>query len=677
MLLRRRRNVAVRYFNYLLPMSRQQLDRPLLITDKTRLTGVFPLVFRLWLFVIIGFTISRVAIATQIESVGWRDGMIDYIMAFPLGLISDGLVAVLLTTTVALAIDLSRFKDLTRPIGHAIVMVFLFAMLFVFIGEIFFWMEFSERFNGIAVYYLMFPREVIGNLEESFNLSYYQPVALAIAIAIWWSGNSTVSDFIHRPKRQIGWRARIVHIVGTCGVLAVTLGLIWLLPDRISDNRELNLLAKNGLVTMASAALTNDTDYAGSYPTMPSVTALSTLRTIVAQDNTMFLAAIENRKGILRRVDNSAIGGAPAKRLNIVVVTEESFGSVFVDSLDNRLDVSITPDLDRLAQDGLMFTNIYASGDRTVRGLEATQTAFAPIPGISTARRPGADGMQSLPHLLKQFGYETAVLYGGNPIFDNMGTFWKGIGFDNVWGESDIRHDSFSTIWGVADEDLFTEALRRMDETTAKGQPVLLTLMTVSNHRPYKFPQMDAKWDDRMGRIQNTAQYAQWAFVDFVNRARAKPWFDDTIFVFVADHGIKINGAASVPVHAFRIPLMFYAPKHIKPGRNVTLGAQIDFIPTLMGLLGISYDSPFFGVDLRRVVKGNGRFAIAHNFSIAYGRPGHVVVLEPNGGVEGYRFNPGQADMQRETPDPAVLHEAIAQTQEAHRMFYSGAYHWK
>ena len=646
-------------------------------TTKTQLWNVFPLAIRLWLFIIIGFTISRAIIATQIESIGLYNGIAGFITAFPIGAIADGLVAILLTTAIVATINLVKQYDLTLRLSHVVVIVFAFAMLFVFVGEIVFWSEFSERFNGIAVYYLMFPREVIGNLEESFNLSYFGPLFLAGALAVWWLGRKTIGDYIHRPTTRHGWAGRIFRIARACGILALTVFVIWLLPERTNDNRELNLLAKNSLVTMAKAALTNDTDYAGSYQTMSGAAALAELRAIVAQDNTTFLATADNGTDILRRVDNGATAGARARKLNIVVVTEESFGSVFVDSLDNRLDVSITPDLDRLAQGGLMFTNIYASGDRTVRGLEATETAFAPIPGISTARRPGADGMQSLPHLLQQFGYETAVLYGGNPVFDNMGKFWKGIGFDNVWGESDIRHDSFSTIWGVSDEDLFTEALRRMDEETANGQPVLLTLMTVSNHRPYKFPKMEAKWNDDMGRIQNTAHYAQWAFVDFVNRARGKSWFDDTIFVFVADHGIKINGAASVPVHAFRIPMLFYAPNHIRPERNDILGAQIDFIPTLMGLLGISYNSPFFGVDLRRVAKGKGRFAIAHNFSIAYGRPGHVVVLQPNGSIEGYSFKPGQPDMQRETPDPSILREAIAQTQEAHRMFYSNAYHWK
>ncbi|MBT3370436.1 MAG: sulfatase-like hydrolase/transferase [Rhodospirillaceae bacterium] len=654
-------------------MSRQYQGKLLGRMDTESTLFHVPIALRLWLFTVFGFTIVRTIIATQVTSAPWPSASPDYALSFLFGMLSDALVAVLLCGMAISALGWIRGWRRMRPIGHGLVICFIFAMIFTFIAEIFFWNEFSERFNGIAIYYLLFPREVIGNLEESFDLSFYLPFLCAAALLVWWPNRGVIAAYLKTPRtqaRQPGWPIRFLRMAA---ILGLATAIIWALPTRSSGNRELNLLAKNGLITLASAALTNDTDYAGSYPTMAGAEAISQLRAIVAQDNSTFLAGAENSQGILRHIDN----GATAKRLNIVVVTEESFGSVFVDSLDNRLDVSITPDLDRLAKDGLMFSNIYASGDRTVRGLEATETAFAPIPGIATTRRPGAEGMYSLPHLLQQHGYSTAVLYGGNPLFDNMGSFWRGIGFNDIWGEDDIRHDSYSTIWGVSDEDLFTEALRRMDEETAGGQPVLLTLMTVSNHRPYKFPNMEATWDDGMGRIQNTARYAQWAFVDFVNQARAKQWFNDTVFVFIADHGVKINGAAAVPVHSFRIPMLFYAPAHIKPGRNDTLGAQIDFIPTLMGLLGIDYDSPFFGVDLRRVEKGKGRIAIAHNFSIAYGRPGHLVVLEPNGAVEGYRFTPGQPILAPETPKPSLLNEAIAQTQEAHRMFYSGGYHWK
>jgi len=620
---------------------------------------------RIWAFCVIGFTAARAVIASLLETTDIGVDFGGFAWAFLVGFVHDALVAAIIAL-ISLAIlgRLRRWK-ISRLTAHALVVGLLSVMIFCFIAEVFFWEEFSSRFNGIAVYYLMFPREVIGNLQESFNVASYLPFILLGAIALWWPNKSSLQRFLVAERSKDKFLKRAGRSLVAIGA---PIGLLWIMPLHTDSNRELDYLAKNDLVTAVSALMTNDADYEGIYKTIPQDDAMPILRSIVAQDNTTFLEP----DGILRRVDNGPVAPKP----NIVLVTEETFGSVFVDSLDNKLDVSISPDLDKLALDGLMFTNTYASGDRTVRGLEATETSFAPIPGISTTRRPGSVGMHSLPHLLESFGYKTGILYGGLTPFDNMGAFWEGIGFDNVWGETDVRHESFKTIWGVSDEDLFTEALLRMDEQTADGSPALLTLMTVSNHRPYKFPQTHIKWDDRMGRIQNTARYAQWAFVDFVERSREKSWFDDTIFIFVGDHGKKVNGSARIPVHSFRVPLLFYGPKFIAPGRNDTLGGQLDMIPTLLGLLGFSYDSPFFGLDLTRVPDGGGRISIAHNFSIAYGRRGHLVILEPNGETLGYTFEPGSPEMNPESPHPDILMEAVSQTQEAHRMFYAGKYHW-
>ena len=551
--------------------------------------------------------------------------------------------------------------------GHLLFILIASIIAFGWVAEVFFWEEFSSRFNGIAVFYLVFPREVIGNLEESFHVSRYLPLFALGAAAFWYLVRARVAETVaHRN----GKGTRIRRFGLNLGVASAALLILYLEPGTLAANRELDQYAKNGLQTMVTAALTNDEAYQGVYPGLPEETAVKVLRNIVAQDNSTFVNA-PGMPPTWRRVVN----GPQEKRLNIVMVTEESYGSEFVDSLDNTSPARLSPDLDRLAKDGMMFTNIYAQGDRTVRGLEATETGFAPIPGISTARRAGSKDMLSLPRLLNGKGYETGVLYGGLNSFDNMGKFWKGIDYTHVWDQRDIRHEAFKTIWGVSDGDLFTEALLRMDEMTANGKPAFLTMMTVSNHRPYEFPQTHVKWDDRIGRVQNTARYAQWAFVDFVEQARQKPWFKDTVFVFVADHNVKVNGAARIPVHSFRIPMLFYAPEHIEAKRIDTLGAQIDLIPTLLGLLGFSYDSPFFGIDLLRVPKGGGRIAIAHNFSVAFGRPGHVVVLEPNGATVGYGFTPGVENMRPEPPDPTTLEMAIAQTQEAHRAFYAGRYH--
>ncbi len=624
------------------------------------------------LFSLFGAAVTRVLLAARVESVPFSESPGHYIHAFALGYMNDILVAAILFTLMtapfALVARLSHWRA-ARIAGHLLFLAVTAAILFQAVAEVFFWEEFDARFNGIAVFYLLYPREVIGNLQESFNLYAYLPLFLAGALLLWWFSYGSLKVTFKRLPPSRGRLARTLLAVAPGLLAAISFSVE---PRSLDGNRELDQLAHDGLQSMATAALTNDAVYEGHYPTLPHEEALAALRSLVEQDNTRFIGG-PGDSPVLRHVENPG----PEKRLNVVLVTEESYGSVFVDSLDNRLQAELSPDLEKLASQGLFFTNIYAQGDRTVRGLEATETGFAPIPGISTARRANADGMDSLPHLLGQRGWETGVLYGGLNSFDNMGAFWRGIDYQHVWDQRDIRHESFSTIWGVSDQDLFTEALSRMDEMTADGSPAFLTLMTVSNHRPYKFPEGELAWDDSIGKVQNTARYAQWAFADFLEQAKTKPWFRDTVFVFVADHSVKINGAARVPVQAFRIPLLFYSPAHIEPARVATLGAQIDLVPTLLGLLNMSYDSPFFGLDLRRVPEGEGRIAIAHNFSIAFGRKGHLVVLEPNGPSEGYSFAPGLEPLQAEAPDPDTLRLAVAQTQEAHRAFYEGRYHWR
>ncbi|HEX2527111.1 MAG TPA: sulfatase-like hydrolase/transferase [Geminicoccus sp.] len=558
-------------------------------------------------------------------------------------------------------------------VAHLFTYVSLTTLLFMSVAEFFFWNEFDSRFNGIAVNYLIFPREVIGNIGESFNLSLYLPMVMLAGAGLYLLAKPALVRAVLAP---LPWQERLVLITAAAVALLAAIPVLRHGPVAIGDDREVAEIADNGLRSLFAAFLTNDTDYDGLHATIDDRTAVATVRADVAQDNTSFVASggsdLGGGRSLWRHVDN---GGQP-KKLNIVLVIEESFGSTYLDSLDNSRPYAVSPELTRLADDGLLFTNVYATGDRTVRGLEALLTSFTPIPGISTVRRAGSEGMNSLAFLLKKNGYQTAFLYGGASTFDNMGHFWSTTGFDQVWDQGDIEKQDFSTIWGVADEFLFTEAIKRLDAATTAGAPMFLSMLTVSNHRPYTFPQTHVQVDPAMGDKENSAHYAAWAFTDFLERSKSRPWFKETVFVFVGDHGPRVAGAAQVPVERFRVPLLFYSPGHIKPGRNATLGSSMDMAPTLLGLLGWSYDSPFFGLDLRRVPDGQGRVAMAHNYSVAYGRNGKVVVLGPKRDLTSYRMEPGPHPL---VPDAAVdadlSRHAISATQTAHRMFYGHQYH--
>ena len=630
--------------------------------------------FRFWLICLGVFMAVASATRTGLAGwVAWLDPLTlpELTLALGFGVINDAAMAVVLGLPFAMGLYVLH-RPLTWRAGrwgaHVLFLALLAALVFGAAAEFFYWNEFNGRLAGIAVNYLIFPREVIGNIRESFDIRLTLPPILTASLLLYLLLRGRLAAALSAPLLP-GERWRGLGL--TLAVLVPALPALYFGPLQSSQNREINEVAKNGLYSLFHAFLTNDAHYDGVYPGMAESDALPLVRAMVTQDNARFLDP-PDRRSLRRAVDN----GASPRKLNVVLVINESFGSIFVDSLDNPLPERISPNLDRLARDGLFFTSIYSTGDRTVRGLEALLTSFTPIPGISTARRAGSEGMHSLPALLKTFGYRSSFLYGGRAVFDNMGYYWSTIGFDQVLEQKHIAEPGFTTAWGVADEYLYTEALKRMDEQAKPGEPVLLAMLTVSNHRPYTYPTGRVDKDPTRKRRENAASYADWAFGDFIERARGHAWFDDTVFVFIGDHGPKVNGAAQVPVEGFRVPLLYYAPKHVKPARLDTAGSSMDMAPTLMGLLGLSHESSVFGVDLRRVPPGGGRFAMAHNFSVAWGVGGQVAVLEPNGAIKGYRVIEGGRALERlESPDPGVARSAIAVTQTAHRMFYGQEYH--
>jgi phosphoglycerol transferase MdoB-like AlkP superfamily enzyme len=596
----------------------------------------------------------------------------ELLLALLMGLIMDSAMAGLLGLPFFLI--LHHFpgtlqKRWISRMASLMLLVLLWNLFFSNVAALVFWEEFSSRFNGIAVNYLLFPREVIGNIHQSFNLPLLLPPVIAVTLGVFWLLRTRLNAAIEDSGRAS--HARFYALIAP--MLVLSGAIVYAAPANIGDNREANEIANNGYYSFLRAAWTNDAEYDDLYPGMDEAKAIALTRQMVTQDNTRFLTP-KGTRSLMRHVDN---GNTPNK-MNVVLVINESFGSTYVDNLNTSRNESITPNLTRLSKDGLWFTNVYSTGVRTVRGLEGLLTSFSPIPGISTARRPGSQGMNSMAFLLKEHGYQTSFLYGGRKVFDNMGNYWSGIGFDTVWEQSDIQDIGFDTIWGAADEYIYDEALRRMEIMSASDKPIFLSLLTISNHRPYTYPEGRIDKDPADKRRENAATYADWSFGRFIEMARKRPWFDNTVFIFVGDHGPRLSGSAQVPVDRYRVPLLYYAPKQIKTQQIDTIGSIIDFGPTLMGLMGLSFDSPFFGVDLRRVPAEQGRVVMSHNYAIGFGQKGHVVTIDPTGQSHGYKMLLGEAPLEpANAPDAETRAKTIAITQTAHHMFYANEYLWK
>jgi len=354
-----------------------------------------------------------------------------------------------------------------------------------------------------------------------------------------------------------------------------------------------------------------------------------------------------------------------------VLVTMESMGADFLKSFGGAK--RLTPYLDRLAADGMRFTQVYATGTRTVRGLEALALSIPPTPGQAVIKRKNNKGFQTLGGVFRAQGYDPLFIYGGYSYFDNMQDFFAGNGYTVIdrtsLPASEISHE---TIWGVADEDLFRQVIREIDARDAAGKKVFAHVMTTSNHRPYTYPSGRIDIPPGSGR-EGAVMYADWAIGDFIRRASKRPWFKDTMFVFIADHTAHGRGRTDLPPENYRIPLIIYSPGNVAPQTIDTVASQIDVGPTILALLNVSYTSRFFGQDILTEGRRHQRALMSNYLTVGYLENNVLVELAPK-----RRVRVSEADSGRELPadDPRRLHwiaEAIAHYQVATKTLRLGA----
>lgn len=430
-----------------------------------------------------------------------------------------------------------------------------FVMLFCAVAEWLFWDEFGVRFNFIAVDYLVYSKEVVNNILESYPV--YPLLALLAVIAV------VLTVMLRKPLMAALTAPRLhgKRKVGSLVALMVLLGGSIVLigqdtPRGIDGNAYQRELASNGPYQFFAAFRNNELDYPQFYATLPTPELASLLRAEVSESNARFIG--EDPLDIRRVIDNP---GQP-KRLNVVLVTIESLSAKYLGSFGD--DRGLTPNLDALRPQALAFSNFYATGTRTDRGLEAITLSIPPTPGRSIVKRIGREsGYASLGQQLSAQGYDSVFLYGGRGYFDNMNAFFSGNGYRIVDQSSVAEADmSFQNAWGMADEDLYRQTLKVADQDYAAGKPFFLQLMTASNHRPYTYP--DGRIDIPSGEGREGAvKYTDYAIGQFLEQARDKPWFNDTVFIFVADHTAGSAGKEDLPVANYHIPLFIYSPAHV------------------------------------------------------------------------------------------------------------------
>jgi phosphoglycerol transferase MdoB-like AlkP superfamily enzyme len=472
-------------------------------------------------------------------------------------------------------------------------------------------------------------------------------------------------------EKPVSRARRFAGLMGVLVLAALFVPTINFKGTTVSKDRTLNEIANNGSIAFACAAWTRNLDYAAFYKTLPPDQAYQRVRNLLASTNAQFVA---EGNSIRRRIN-----GDPSRpRLNVVLILEESLGSEFWGCLGRTN--TLTPEMDKLVtEEGLLFSNLYASGNRTVRGLEGLLASFPPLPGDSIVKRDLSDNVETIARVLRRDGYSSVFLYGGRGVFDGVRPFAINNGYDRFVEQRDFANPTFATIWGVCDEDIFTRSVEEFRELSRQGKPFLGTILSVSNHKPYTYPAGKIPEDPNERRRENAVKYSDFALGEFFRAAKKESFWTNTIFAVVADHGARVYGSQSIPIHSYEIPMVILGPAVVKEAGHVgAVGGSLDVAPTILGLLGRPYESLFFGRDLLNEPQAAGRALLNHNRVAGLFARDRLVVLGLKQSVEFYAGEPKVVDMKPmaapTAPELELEKDAMALYQVADDLYVNQRY---
>ena len=533
--------------------------------------------------------------------------------------------------------------------------VFVYANLFGVVAEQIFWDEFQSAFNFIAVDYLVYTTEVVENIYQSYPVNWLLFGILVVTLAIMKFGYKYLFPAVEVPRFGRRLAGAVIYVLVLVGAYhGVDMSrLEW------GKNYYNNEAGKQGTFSLFSAFLKNEIDYKTFYPVQDKAKNMEILRSKFGGKNVTFL---EPEESIERKISSHK----KENRANVIIVLMESLSAKYLDMTEPSPEgeqVKLTPNLNKLTKESLYFSHVYATGTRSVRGIEALTLSVPPLPGMSIVRRDNNENLLSIGSIFAGKGYDNKWIYGGFGYFDNMNYFFKNNHFQVVdRGKWDKGEVTFANAWGACDGDTYRKVIKEADKSYAEGKPFLSVILSISNHRPYTYPDENLSLKSGKHKRRGAVLYADYAIGQFIEEAKTKPWFDNTVFVFVADHTAGAAGKEEINLAGHHIPAILYAPKLIKPQRIDTPISQIDVLPTLLGILNFDYVSRFWGQNAL-AEDYESRYFVSNYQKVGYVKDGTDVILKPvrQFSYEGKEISPAAQEK--------LKSEAIA--------FYQEAENWK
>ena len=512
------------------------------------------------------------------------------------------------------------------------------------------------RPNRLFIEYLIYPKEVFNMLMEGhFNAVLFSLLSTVIAALIYWK----LSAWAVKNLRTMSWKVR--------PFIALLVIAVAFIGARSSfQHRGIN----PAMVAFSSDALVNslvlNSGYSVLYAAQQFKDEEKSSEMYGKMDHDEMLRILKESRG---RPQSDYISDKfptltknratyQGKPKNIVILLQESLGAQFIGTLGGK---PLSPNIDKLAEEGWLFENLYATGTRSVRGIEAVTAGFTPTPARAVVKLNNAQrNFFTIAELLAKQGYDTSFIYGGEKHFDNMASFFYGNGFQTIIDQQDYQNPKFTATWGVSDEDLFDKANETFSKLHDEGKPFFSLVFSSSNHDPFEFP--DGKielYEQPKATRNNSAKYADYAVGHFFELAKKSNYWNDTIFLVIADHDSRVAGASLMPIKHFHIPALILG-SGIEPRRDNRLVSQIDMPTTLLSLAGVSGNYPMMGFDLTQNVNPD-RALMQFDQTQALMKGNYDVVIQTaGGGAKGYHYDKASENLTEKDVPVAMKKEALA-----------------
>ena len=581
-----------------------------------------------YIYMILIFFIGRVSLFILYFN-EFKDDDINYWLTFIYGLRMDTITASMLLVIPVILLTLSPniFKNFISKFLKYYFLVVLSIIIYIENATFPFIAQYDVRPNYLFVEYLEYPKEVFSMIFADYKLELFMAFSM-IGGFIYFYLKHTKDNFI--KIFETSYIKRLALFIPLLLILFMGIrSSFGHRPANISDamyssNRMVNEITKNSIYSIGYAMYVNKKH--GNKKLIKQYGKMDTNEALSRVINRLNIQNIDDELPF-SRIEKTHFKTQNPK--NLVIFLEESLGYQFVEAIGG--EKGITPNLNKLSKEGILFKDLYSNGTRSIRGIAGSVAGNFAIPGKGVLKRNKSQSdFFTISSLLKPYGYHTMFLYGGESRFDNMRGWFLGNGFDEIIDQPKFSNPSFVGTWGVSDEDLVLKANEEFKKLYSKNQKFAAVMFSTSNHSPFDFPEDRIKLIDSVEKksVKNAIKYADFAIGKFIEQARKEDYYKDTIFVILADHNVRVYGKDMVPVNMFHIPGIILG-KNIKPIVYNKISTQPDVLATALDLIGLDLKYPIMGHSIFSDKKQNISLMQFHT-SYALRVKNQVAIIRPN-----------------------------------------------